>query len=145
MGRVMNAAWHLLPLREASSPALRSQRVTILLFATCLMGLADLALTLTFVTTVGMLELNPLARSVMEHNSPVLVVAWKLATMVLGLGILYWARRNKGAEIGTWVCFAVMAALSIHWFTFTGAVSSMEADYATMAAVDDPRFISISP
>ncbi len=141
----MSMPWQLQPLREAATPALRAQRVTLLLAATCLMCLADLALTLTFVTSIGMLELNPLARSVMEHNSPELVVAWKLATMVLGLGILYWARRNKGAEVGSWVCFVVMAALSIHWFSFTGAVSSLETDYATMATADDPRFISISP
>jgi uncharacterized BrkB/YihY/UPF0761 family membrane protein len=141
----MSALWRLVPLREASRPELRSLRVTILLLATCLMCLADLALTLTFVTTTGMLEANPLARSVMEHNSPGLVVVWKLATMVLGLGILYWIRRNKWAEVGSWVCFAVMAALSIHWFTYTGVMASPESEYAAMAAADDPRFISITP
>ena len=134
-----------LPVSQAWTPRTRGQRVTILLAATCLMGLADLALTLTFVTTIGMLEANPLARYVMEHNSPSLVVLWKLASMTLGLGILYWARRSRGGEAGTWVCFAVMAALSIHWFTYTGAVAAPDSDYVPMAAMDDPRYISITP
>jgi len=134
-----------LPVSQAFTPSSRAQRVTILLIATFLMCMADLALTLTFVTSIGMVEANPLARSVMEHGSPLLIVLWKLATVVLGLGILFWARRNKGAEVGTWVCFAAMAALSIHWLSYTGAVSSMDSDYARMACVDDPRFISITP
>jgi hypothetical protein len=133
------------PISEACSPRSRSQRVSILLFATVIMGLADLALTLTFVTTIGMVEANPLARLVMQYNEPGLLVLWKLATMLVGIGVLYWARKNRGAEIGTWVCFMAMAALSVHWLTFTGQVSELESDYAQMAAVDDPRWISITP
>jgi hypothetical protein len=133
------------PISEACTPRSRSQRVAILLFATVLMGLADLSMTLTFVTTVGMVEANPIARLVMQLNHPGAVVLWKLATMLLGIGVLYWARRHRGAEIGTWVCFVAMAALSFHWLTFAGQVSAMDADYATLAAADDPRWISITP
>jgi hypothetical protein len=133
------------PVSQAFTPDSRAQRVTILLFATCLMCLADLALTLTFVTSIGMVEANPLARSVMEHGSPSLVVLWKLTTMAVGLGILFWARRSKGAELGTWICFLVMAALSFHWFSFTGEVTQPDSDYAQIASLDDPRFISITP
>jgi hypothetical protein len=133
-----------LPMSQAFTPHTRGQRVTLLLIATFLMGLADLALTLTYVTSIGMVEANPIARFVMEHGSAALVVLWKLATMVLGLGILFWARRSKGAEVGTWVCFMVMAALSFHWLTYAGAVVT-EPDYARVAEVDDPRFISITP
>jgi len=133
------------PLSEACTPRTRSQRVAILLFATVLMGLADLSMTLTFITTVGMIEANPIARLVMELNSPGYVVLWKLATMLVGIGVLFWARMHRGAEIGTWICFAAMAALSIHWLAFAGQVSSMDSDYATLAAADDPRWISITP
>ena len=42
----------------ATSPECRGLRVVILLFATFLMGVADLALTLTYVTSIGMVELN---------------------------------------------------------------------------------------
>jgi hypothetical protein len=133
-----------LPRSHAFTPHTRATRVTILLIATFLMGLADLALTLEFVTSSGMVEANPIARYVMAHNSTGIVILWKLATMFLGLGILFWARRSKGAELGTWLCFLVMAALSFHWLTYTGAVV-MEPDYAQVAEADDPRFISITP
>jgi hypothetical protein len=133
------------PLSEALTPRSRSQRVAILLFAIILMGLADLSMTLTFITSVGMVEANPVARLVMQLNHPGYVILWKLATMLVGIGVLYWARRTKGAEVGTWVSFIAMAALSIHWLTFAGQVSTMDADYAVMAAVDDPRWISITP
>jgi len=132
------------PLSEAFTPRTRSQRVTLLLFATVLMGLADLALTLTFLTSVGMIEANPVARAVMQLNHPGYVVLWKLATMLVGIGLLFWARRYRGAEVGTWVCFVAMAALSYHWLTYA-EVTATEPDYAVMAAVDDPRWISITP
>jgi hypothetical protein len=133
------------PLSEAFTPRSRAQRVTLLLFATVLMGLADLSLTLTFITTSGMIEANPVARLVMQLNHPGYIILWKLATMLVGIGVLYWARRSRGAEIGTWVCCVVMTALSFHWLTFTGEVTATGSDYAQVAAVGDPRFISITP
>lgn len=120
-------------------------RVTLLLAATMLVCFFDLALTLTFVTSTGMAEANPLARIVMEHGSPAFVVVWKLATMAVGLGILFWARKSKGAEIGAWGVLAVMIVLSVHWLAFAGEVSEMDSDYGRLSEADDPRWISITP
>src|SRR6266478_4968970 len=57
----------------------RSCRVIALLVAVVLMSLGDLHITLTYLTSVGMSEGNPLARWVMGYNNPGLLVAWKLA------------------------------------------------------------------
>src|SRR5207253_1891873 len=75
-------------LARAFAPEGRARRVTILLVATALMCLGDLTLTMTYITSMGMVETNPIARAVMASNSPGFVVVWKLTTMALGLGIL---------------------------------------------------------
>jgi Na+/proline symporter len=137
--------WTLAPLAEAFTPEGRGARVVILLGATGIMCLGDLAMTLMYITSIGMSESNPIARAVMEHNSPAFVVVWKLATMGLGLGILFWARRTRVAEVATWVCFLVMAALCVHWLGFTGTVSAFSTEYAALAAADDPQWVSMTP
>jgi hypothetical protein len=134
-----------IPLRYDPRLSSRSRRVTILLVATALMCLGDLVLTLTYVTSMVMVETNPIARMVMANNSPTFVVLWKLSTMCLGLGILFWARRTRGAEIASWLCFFIMSALCVHWFGFTAAVSHLPSEYAAMASLDDPRWVSMTP
>jgi hypothetical protein len=126
------------------SQAARARRVTILLIATALLCLGDLALTMTYVTSMGMVESNPIARAVMTDHSPSFVVLWKLASMALGLGILFYARRTKGAEIAAWLCFLVMGALTIHWFCFAATVAHLPFEYVDMASADDPRWVNMA-
>lgn len=127
------------------APEARPRRVVFLLAATALMSLGDLALTLLYTTSSGMVETNPIARAVMAHNSPLFVVVWKLATMVLGLGILCWARKTKAAEVAAWLCFLILVALCVHWLSFATVVSDLPSDYAQLASLDDPRWVSMTP
>jgi hypothetical protein len=136
----------LTPIAEAFTPETRARRVSILLTATALLCLGDLALTLIFITSVGMLESNPVARAVMAHDSPAAVVIWKLSTMVLGLGILFWARRMSKAEIAAWICFLTMVGLTFHWLGFANAMLLVtDPQYAELAMMDDPRWVSMTP
>jgi uncharacterized membrane protein YhaH (DUF805 family) len=132
-------------LAQIFAPENRARRVVFLLAATALMCLGDLALTLTYTTSMGMVETNPIARAVMANNSPLFVVLWKLATMVLGLGILFWARRVRAAETAAWLCFFIMVALCLHWLSFATVVSGLPSDYAQLASLDDPRWVSMTP
>jgi hypothetical protein len=132
-------------LAQTLSPQSRPRRVVFLLAATAFMSFGDLALTLTYATSTGMVETNPIARAVMLHNSPLFVVIWKLATMVLGLGILWWARRAKAAEVAAWLCFLILMALCVHWLSFATVVSRLPSDYAQLASLEDPRWVSMTP
>lgn len=135
----------LRPLAEATTPAVRGVRVTLLLAATTLMCLADLWMTLLYATSIGMIESNPFARAVMEHNSPQILTGWKLATMVLSNGILFWARRLTYAEVATWFCFLTMVGLSVHWLNYASEVSSFTAELSTLAMSEDPRWVNMNP
>lgn len=128
----------------ATSPECRGLRVVILLLATFLMGVADLALTLTYVTSMGMVELNPLARFIMEHGSVQAVALFKFGAMTINGGILYVFRQRRIAEIAAWICFLVMAALSIKWGMYASHMSSFASELHETMIVDDARFVMMS-
>lgn len=120
--------------------------MNMLLTASLILAMGDLWMTLTYASNMGMLEANPLARAIMTLNSPMAVVAWKLATTLLGLGILFRLRHTRHAEIGAWVVFAALAALSIHWLQYTDLVASLGSEYQNAVVMsDDPRYVLLSP
>lgn len=135
----------LLNLRGTLTPGARVFRMNLLLSATALMGLGDLDMTLQFARSVGMIELNPLARVLMAGDSPMPVVLFKLGTIVFCVGVLFMARRRRHAEIAAWCCFLVMAALTMHWNRYSSTVSELTPEVSAMAAADDPRWVSMDP
>jgi hypothetical protein len=129
-------------VRTALGHAFRPKRVTVLLGATLAMSLADLAMTLTYATSVGMMEVNPIARAVMSTGSPWMLTLWKVATAGLGLGILFYFRRLPKSEIASWLCFGVMTALTIHWIGFNKEVAACGDEYAALAnCTDNPSWV----
>jgi hypothetical protein len=128
----------------ATRPECRALRVTLLLAATFLMGVGDLALTLTYVTSMGMVELNPLARYIMEHGSVKAVALFKFGAMTINGGILYMFRQRRIAEIAAWICFIVMASLSIKWDMYATHISDYASELHETSIVQDSRFVMMS-
>ncbi len=121
----------------------RPRRVLVLLGAVALLSLADLAMTLIHLTGPGMLEANPVARQIMKYNSPELLIAWKLATVGLALGILIVARRRLVGELAAWFCFVVLAGLTVQWLVYNHAAPRMSPELGVLAEQMDPRWVSI--
>jgi hypothetical protein len=117
----------------------------MLLVAVAAMALGDLVMTLIWLNSVGMLEANPIARLVMGLSSPWMIALWRGASLFLGVFILYRLRHRLHAEIGAWICFAAMAALSMHWFAVNHDASRMTAAYADASIMDDPRYVTFTP
>jgi hypothetical protein len=104
----------------------------------------DLALTLTYATTIGMMEVNPLARAVMKLGSPLLVVLWKFATAGFGIGTLLYFRKNRYAEVASWVCLIAMLMLLAHWINFNHSVLSYADDLAVLSGGDFPCWVQMT-
>jgi len=121
----------------------RPARVVILLFAVMAMSIADLIMTLTYATSVGMVELNPLARAMMSGSTRELVV-WKLATVLLGTGILFFIRRTRGGEFGAWVCALVLGALTCHWINYNREASLLTRELHIVSQADDIGFVQMT-
>lgn len=131
------------PIRHAMGERARAQRVIALVVASSLMSMGDLYMTLTYVTSVGMIEVNPLARGLMNLNSPLLVVLWKVALTVFGAGVILLARRKRFAEAAAWVVFFAMAFLTFHWSGFNREVAEMTEEYHMLANIGDERFVQM--
>jgi hypothetical protein len=123
-------------------PFVRARRVCLLLCAALMMGAYDLALTLTYATSVGMIEVNPLARAIMlGYNSPLALTIWKLATMALSAWIIYRVRHRRLGEFAAWVSFFVLLTLCLHWVRYVGEAKAFAEEYHMLATMDSARFV----
>lgn len=112
------------PLLGGDPNARRSGRVTLLTLAMILMGLADLQLTLTYMRSAGMIELNPIAREMIELGGSRQLIAYKMFTIVASAGLLYIIRRHRLAEQCAWLSCGVLLALTFHWVRYNEHVTA---------------------
>ncbi len=131
-------------LSGADPAARRRLRVTLLALAIALMGVTDLLLTLTYMRTVGMVEVNPLARAMVAVGGVRQLVMFKLLTIALSAGMLYLLRRHRLSEYGAWVCFGMLLALSLHWVGYNETVVELaSARGAFEANLLDSRYVVV--
>jgi hypothetical protein len=96
--------------------------VLLLLAAVTLLGLGDLYATLLHLGSVGMAELNPIAAYLISAGSVPGLVLFKLGCMALTVGLIWKLRHHLVAELGTWLLFAMMAMLTVHWYQYNGLI-----------------------
>lgn len=114
----------------------RSRRCTLLIAAILIMGAADLLLTLTYARTVGMIEMNPLARLMIALGGAQQLVLFKACCTAVCAGVLFLCRRAPEAERACWLSAVGMLALTAHWVNYNASVSSFTNDMAVLAASD---------
>ena len=69
-----------------------------------------------------MFELNPIARYMVATGSDVHLILYKFMTMGLSCSVLYALRRHRRAELGAWVCAALLLSLMFHWVRYNNDV-----------------------
>ncbi len=122
----------------------RARRVTVLVLATALLGLFDLAYTLTYLQSTGMVELNPLARFMIAVGGAGQLVRFKLLTIALSSGLLYLIRRRPGAERCAWISLAALVLLSLHWVNYIQNAEKIGPTILAESALIDHRWIAIT-
>jgi hypothetical protein len=94
----------------------RSERVKWLLFGIVMLSIADLALTLSYLTTVGMSEGNPIAVWLLQAtNSVWSLAAYKALTVTICVSLLYRTRFQRESELAAWCGMLILVALSVWW------------------------------
>jgi hypothetical protein len=132
-------------VRELTCPDQRAKRVIMLLLAIVLMSLGDLYMTLVHVLGPGLLEGNPLARAVIAHQPPAMLVLFKLGTVALAGYILFHARRSAYGELATWFCFIVLTWLTIRWHVYSDQIHYVAAYLAAAPEADTMWVASPKP
>lgn len=119
------------PGSQGQSP--HARRLMLVLLAIALMSMVDLICTLIYMSSVGLLELNPLARFMVSVGDAQQLIIFKLFTMTLSCGALYFARRHPISERVAWVCAAGLFALMLHWTSFNSSVSGLTNEITILA------------
>jgi hypothetical protein len=133
----------LSPLSDAFTPQARAQRVWLLVAGTFLFCLGDLYMTLVYALNIGLIEMNPVARSIMQYHPISVVIGWKILTMLFFSAIMLRARHTRVAELAAWGCFGVMTALCFHWYSYSQNISQFTQEFSALALADDPRWIHL--
>jgi hypothetical protein len=111
----------------------RSRRIVLLIFALVLMSVADLLCTISYLTSVGMVEMNPIARHMIEIGGVRQLVLFKAFTMTLSCGCIYLIRKRRGAELGAWVCVAVLLSLMLHWLQYNAVMHTLAPHFSSIS------------
>ncbi|MHC4990393.1 MAG: DUF5658 family protein [Planctomycetota bacterium] len=81
-----------------------------------LLSAVDLLITLTHLTTTGMMEANPVAAWLIRTTgSPSMLAIYKSLTVGIPIALLFRLRHKVQAEIGSWCGLAVLIGVSLAW------------------------------
>ncbi|MFG0258332.1 MAG: DUF5658 family protein [Phycisphaerales bacterium JB043] len=141
--RALDSGRRVLPGGLASCLQDRASRVTLLLAGICLLGIYDLMHTLVYIRTTGMVELNPLARYMIETGGVRQLVLFKLLSLSLSCGILYMLRRTRASELCAYVGLGVMVVLTLYWFVYNGQFVQLAEVWQNAAPTHDPRWVRV--
>lgn len=117
----------------APIPAAHARRLMLVLLAIAMMSIADLVCTLIYMSSVGLMELNPVARFMVSVGDARQLIIFKLFTMTLSCGALYFARRHPISERVAWICAAGLLGLMLHWTSFNSSVSGLTNEITILA------------
>lgn len=142
-GPDMQRYWRSLASRWSSLGEARERRVLLLLFGVLAMSSGDLYMTLTHISGPGMLEGNPLARGIIGYNSPAALTIWKILTVSLGVGILFFTRRSRWGEFGAWLCCLLLTWLTFRWVDYNDRISELTPYLTVLADGGDARWVRL--
>ena len=123
--------------RDEPQQAAGSRRVVLLISAMAIMGLVDLMMTLTYMRSTGMYEMNPIARFIARLGAGEHLIAFKLLTMLISGYALYLGRLTRRGELCAWVCAAVLVGLMFHWAAYAREAMDMTNELFLLAEYGD--------
>jgi len=122
----------------------RARRVVVLLIGIAVLSMADLVMTIAHLRTIGMIEVNPIARFVIEHGaSSWLLSLYKCATVTICVALLYCARRFRIGECAAWMALGILVMLSITWGEYSRQVDNPETIRLAQAGMYGEEWMSL--
>jgi len=106
----------------------RASRILVLLLGVVLLSLADLIVTMYHLCTLGMMEANPVAAYLIQAtNSPWILVGFKLLTVTIAVGALWYGRDRLLAELGAWLSVAGLAFIAFAWHQYADCFDDLRS------------------
>lgn len=92
-----------------------------------------------------MVELNPIARAVMAHNSPALLALWKIGIVAGASVIILIGRRSRITEGGSWLACVLLGMLTVHWLRYIDAAHELTPYLDAFAETPGSKWIAMTP
>lgn len=121
----------------------RRIRVVSLLVAIFAMSMGDLYMTVTYASQVGMIEMNPLARALMQGESHAPIIIFKLATVTLATMLLFKVRQTRVGELACWAGMVGLLWLTIRWAEYNKAMEELTPAIHTLANVEPGSWVEM--
>jgi hypothetical protein len=131
------------PLWNSSARLRRARRVGFLIIVLVGLSIIDLLLTLEYVRTIGMAELNPIAAWIMRQGSTAGLVAWKIGTVMMAATIIYSIRHRVRGEFAAWVCTLILTVLTAHWINYGLQVHEITPAAGQFEEIADARWVVV--
>lgn len=122
----------------------RPARVVALVGIILALSLVDLLLTLTYVLHVGLIEDNPVARTVIEIGGPGLLIVWKLVSVGFGAGVLLRFRGRGCSEVAAVLCACVMVWLTARWVQYIDMSPELTPALADMDRIGGGNWVTLA-
>ncbi len=104
------------PMNDIHANKQRAERVLWLLGGVVFLSTADLFLTISYLTTVGMSEGNPIALWLLQATDSVWPLAfYKAITVTVCVSLLYRNRYRRQSELASWCALLILVALTVWW------------------------------
>lgn len=116
-------------IREhAATPAARarSRRVVLLVALIAILSVGDLIATLTFLRSIGMQEINPLAAFIIQNQSETGLILFKFGSVVCCVSLILLIRHFRQGEVAAWIAAIILVGLTVHWHTYTHHVVQLQ-------------------
>lgn len=135
LGAIIGPTKPVQPHLQATSA--NKRRLALLLTAIMLMGLADLALTLIYIRSIGMMEMNPLARMMISIGQTRQLVLFKLLTITVSVGCLIIMRHHRWAERGAWCAALLLLGLMFYWVFYNNSLSTLTNEITLLVSGEE--------
>ena len=104
----------------AAAPAaaidLRSRRVVLMVAGIVALSLADLVITLSYLSANSMMEANPIAMWLIEYTQSAWTLsAFKAASVGVCIAVLLRFRRHIAGELAAWCAVVILAVMAMMW------------------------------
>lgn len=103
----------------------RQRRILMLLSVLWLLATIDLGFTLWAQRYAMLEEFNPIARRLFDNGRVQAVIAYKIATLMIGSTIFWITRRRTSTEVGLWGLAMVYVLVMFQWSTVTAAADEI--------------------
>jgi hypothetical protein len=124
----------------------RSERVTWLLVGVIALSIVDLFLTISYLTSVGMTEGNPIAVWLLKTTNSIWpLVYYKVLTVTICVTLLYRTRLKRQSELASWCAMLILVTLAIWWNQYSRYQPSLPVGENHIVVVNGEVEIQTNP